>query len=79
MTWLKLIGLFLLTVVIALAVIPVRTHAETFDPGAPNDLPSRSLSSLIGAMYLTPGTALFLLVLLAISGLAALKIARGQW
>jgi hypothetical protein len=77
MMWLKLGGLAVLTLVLSIAVTPVRTHSVLYDPASPPRKPS--IFEMFGAMYLTPGTALLLAIIIAAAGFAAVKIARGQW
>jgi hypothetical protein len=74
--WLKLTGLALITLLLCIVAIPVRTHAV--DLGS-NEESRSTLMSMLKAMYLTPGTAAVLVLVLAFSGFAAFKISRGQW
>ncbi len=75
--WWKLSALLLVTLVIAFAVIPMRTHAVAYDPDANQS--GWSLSSMVGAMFLTPGTVAVLAIILAGSGFVAFQIIRGNW
>jgi hypothetical protein len=77
--WWKLTGLFLLAAALVFAVVPIRTHALLYDvtTDAPSGHPS--FANTIGIMYLTPGTVLTILCIVAVTGYAAYKVARGHW
>lgn len=52
--WWKLSALLLVTIVLVVAILPIRTQAVLYDP-AKDPPPQRpSLWSLLGNMYLTP-------------------------
>ncbi len=77
--WWKLAGLIVLTAALVFSVIPIRTHAILYDPV--NDAPpSRtSLSDMLGDMYLTSGTIVLIVSILAVAGYVAFKVVRGHW
>lgn len=76
--WWKLGLLLLTTAALVVAVIPVQTHAVLYDPtkGPP---PHESLRTMLGAMYLTPGTALLIVVIVALAAFIGLKVVRREW
>ncbi|MDT9600010.1 hypothetical protein [Sphingosinicella rhizophila] len=76
--WWKLGGLLVLTAALVIGVIPIRTHAVLYDPAKSLPPPMPSLGEMFSTMYLTPGTALLISVILAAAGFVALKIIRGQ-
>ena len=77
--WWKLGGLLVVTAVLVLLVIPIRTHARAYDPM--NDQPpaSPSLSDLLRHMYVTPGSAVVILVILGLAAFVAMKVVRREW
>lgn len=77
--WWKLTGLFVLTAALVFAVIPIRTHAVAYDPM--NDPPPEraSFGNVLGDMYLTPGTAILIALILAVAGFVAFRVVRGHW
>jgi NADH:ubiquinone oxidoreductase subunit 6 (subunit J) len=77
--WWKLTGLLLITAVLVVAVIPLRTHAVGYDPITESPPHQPSLISMFGNMYLTPFSAVAILLILALAGFVAAKILRGQW
>jgi hypothetical protein len=77
--WWKLAGLLIVTALLVVSVIPIRTHAVAYDP-MHDPPPSRpSLLDILGSMYLTPGRAVLILVILGIASFVAMKVIRGQW
>lgn len=77
--WWKIVGLVVLTAVLIYAVIPIRTRAVIYDPvNEPPPAPV-SFGDTLGAMYLTPGTAVLILLILAVAGFVAFKVLRGHW
>ena len=77
--WWKLTGLLLVTAILVVAIIPIRTHAERYDPITEPPPQQPSLLSLFGNMYLTPTGAIIILLILAVAGFVAVKVLRGQW
>ena len=77
--WWKLTGLLLVTAVLVVAVIPIRTHAVGYDPMTEPPPQRPSLLSLIGRMYLTPGSAIIIFLVLALACFVAMRVIRGQW
>ncbi|MFN3388582.1 MAG: hypothetical protein ACK40O_06580 [Allosphingosinicella sp.] len=77
--WWKLAGLFVLAASLVFAVIPIRTHAIVFDPATVSAPKALSLADTVGNMYLTPGTVLLIVFILAVAGFVALKVLRGHW
>jgi len=71
--WWKLGILSLITTAVVFIIIPIRTHAVLFDPAKP---PKWTLSGMIANMYLTPGTAAIISMVLALAGYVAFKIVR---
>ena len=76
MLW-KLTGLALLTAILCLLFVPIRTHAVTYDPS--NSPKLWTLRGLLAAMYLTPTARLLIVAILAGAGFVAFKVVRGQW
>lgn len=75
MLW-KLTGIFALTAVLILLVVPIRTHAVTYDPT------SRSWVSpwnFLTSLYMTTPRAALILAFLIVAIFAAVKVIRGQW
>jgi uncharacterized membrane protein len=77
--WWKLVGLFALTAALIVAVIPIRTHAVAYDPMNEPPPGRASFGDMLSNMYLTPGTVLLILIILAVASFVALKVIRGQW
>ena len=77
--WWKLIGLFVLTAALVVALIPIRTHAIAYDPMSEPPPERGSLADVFSNMYLTPGTVLLILCIVAVAGFVASKIVRGHW
>ena len=77
--WWKLAGLVVVTAVCALAVIPIRTHAVAYDPTKEPSLARTSVIDILGSMYLTPRSAVMVLLILALAAFVAMKVLRGQW
>lgn len=77
--WWKLCGLFVLTAALVFAVIPVRTHAVVYE--LMNEPPAErgSCGDVLSNMYLTPGTLLLILCIVAVASFVALKVLRGHW
>jgi hypothetical protein len=77
--WWKLLGLLVLTATLVLAVIPIRTRAVAYD--LINEPPPQrpSFGKLLSAMYLTPGTVLRILFILAAASFVAFKVVRSHW
>ena len=77
--WWKLLGLLLLTATLVFVVIPIRTHAVVYDPV--NDPPPEppSLGDFLGALYLTPGTVLVILLIVGVASFVAFKVVRRHW
>jgi len=71
--WWKLGILSLITTAVVFIIIPIRTHAVLFDPAKP---PKWTLSGMIANMYLTPGRAAIISMVLALAGYVAFKIVR---
>ena len=77
--WWKLGGLLLVTVVLIVIVLPMRTHAVSYD-AFNEQAPARpSLLDAFGNMYLTPASGVIVVAILATAGFVAMKIMRGQW
>jgi uncharacterized membrane protein len=77
--WWKLIGLLVLTAALVFAVIPIRTHAVVYDPMNEPPPVRSSFGQMLGNMYLTPVTALLVLLILAVATFVAFKVLRGHW
>jgi hypothetical protein len=75
--WWKLSALAVVTATLVFAVIPIRTHAVRYDHSNPPPRPS--LASAIANMYVTPGAAVLIALLLAIATFVALRVIRGRW
>jgi len=75
--WWKLTGLALLTAMLCLLVVPIRTHAVAYDPSNPPKL--WTISGMFNSMYLTPRGALLIAVILSFAAFVAFKIIRGHW
>lgn len=77
--WWKLLGLVVLTAVLVFAVIPIRTRAIVYAPMNEPPPEPPSFGDLLSNMYLTPGTVLLIVFILAVASFVALKIVRGHW
>lgn len=77
--WWKLVGLVVVTVALVFAVMPIRTHAVVYDPMNEPPPARPSFGDMLGGMYLTPGTALLILFILAVASFVAFKVRRGHW
>lgn len=75
--WVKLVAVLTVAAIIALAVIPVRTHAVAVDPNQIVAQPS--FRAILGSMYMTPQTVALVVTIVAIVGFATFKIIRGNW
>jgi hypothetical protein len=69
----KLIGLLLLTAVLVVAVIPLRTHAVGYDPLKDPPPQQPSLLGIFRSMYLTPVSAVLILLILVLAGFGAVE------
>jgi hypothetical protein len=69
----------LVTAVLVVLVIPIRTHALQYDPMKDPPPQRPSLSSMFENMYMTPASAVLILVILSLAGFVALKVFRGHW
>lgn len=74
--WWKLGGLFILTAALCLAVIPIRTHAVTYDPSS-SPAPW-TFKAVLANMYLTPTASLLLATIVAVAAFVAFKVLRGS-
>jgi ABC-type antimicrobial peptide transport system permease subunit len=77
--WWKLSGLLVLTAALVFAVIPIRTHAVVYDPLNEPPPERGSFGDVLGNMYLTPGTVLLILCIVAVASFVAFKVVRGHW
>jgi hypothetical protein len=69
--WWKLVILTLLTVVLIVSVIPIRTHAVKYDAYSEPPPQTWSFSALLQSMYVTPSTlALIVGILIVAAGVA---------
>ena len=75
--WWKLGGLVVLTAVLCLSVLPIRTHAVTYDPSKPPK--PWTFTHMLGSMYLTPTAGLLIAIIVAVAAFIAFKVVRGQW
>ncbi len=69
--WWKLGILTVVTAGLIICVIPVRTHAALYGPANPPSPPS--LWTMVSNMYLTPGTAASIIVIIVVA------VAIGVW
>jgi hypothetical protein len=76
--WWKLGGLLLITVFLIVMVLPIRSHAVSYDSFKEQAPPRPSILDLFGNMYLTPGSAVLILAILGAAGFVAMKVIRGQ-
>ncbi len=76
--WWKLVALAVLTAVLVFAVIPVRTQALGYDPMNEPPPERGSFLDMLASMYLTPGSVLLIVLILAAAGLLAFNIVRGN-
>ena len=77
--WWKLGALLILTAMLVLSVIPIQTHAVLYDPAQEPPPPRLTFWNLLGNMYLTPSTAVLILIILGLGAFVALKVIRGHW
>jgi len=77
--WWKLVGLAGVTAALIFAVMPIRTQAVVYDPVNEQPPSSVSFGDMLGNMYLTQGTALLILVILAVASFVAFKVLRRHW
>jgi len=77
--WWKLTGLFVLTSALVFAVIPIRTHSVAYDPLSEPPPSFGSFADMLANMYLTPGTVLLILCIVAGASFVAFKVVRRQW
>jgi len=75
--WWKLGGLVVLTAVLCLLVLPIRTHAVISDPSNPPK--PWTFTDMLASMYLTPTAGLLIAVIVAVAAFVAFKVIRGQW
>jgi NADH:ubiquinone oxidoreductase subunit 6 (subunit J) len=77
--WWKLGALLALTATLVFAVVPIRTHAISYD--ALNEVPPQrsAFGNVLANMYLTPVTVLVILCIVAGASFVAFKIVRGHW
>jgi len=73
--WWKLTGLAMLSAVLCLSVVPIRTHAVTYDPATPPKL--WTFRGMLASMYLTPTAGLVIAAILAGAAFVAFKVIRG--
>ncbi len=75
--WWKLGGPCVVTAVLCVSVLPVRTHAVFYDPSNP---PKRwTLKLMLTNMYLTPTAGLLIAIILTGAAFVAFKVVRGHW
>lgn len=79
--WWKLAALVTVTGLLIFALIPIRTHAVKYDidrnaSGPLPSTPSLSLRQMVENMYLTPGTVVLIVLIVAIAAYLALRIIR---
>ena len=77
--WWKLVGLLFVTVILIVVVLPIRTHAVSYDVFNEQAPPRPSLLDAFGNMYLTPGSGIIILAIITAAGFVAMKVIRGQW
>ena len=70
---------FWFTVALIVMVMPIRTHAVSYDAFKEQAPPRPSLFDVLGNMYLTPGSAVLILAILGVASFAAMKVIRGHW
>jgi amino acid transporter len=75
--WWKLGVLLVVTVLLAFAVIPFRTHAIAYDPAHPPK--PWSLGQMLANMSVTPTALLLILVIVAAATFVAINVVRGRW
>ena len=75
--WWKLGGLLVLTAVLCLSLLLVRTHAVTYDQFNPPK--PWTLRLMLANTYLTPTAGLLIAIILAGAAFVAFKVIRGQW
>jgi hypothetical protein len=77
--WWKLGLLFVATGFLVLLVIPLRTHAVSYDRVKDQAASRPSIMDVLGAMHLTTESVILIAAILAVSSLVAFKIIRGHW
>jgi hypothetical protein len=77
--WWKLGLLFAVTGLLVLSVIPLRTHAVSYDPVKGPAPSSPTLMDMLGSMHLTTTSVALIAVILVASGFVAFKVIRGVW
>lgn len=77
--WWKLVGIFVVAAALVLASIPVRTHAVAYDPMVEPPPERGSFGAMLSNMYLTPGTVLLILCIVAVASIVAFKVVRRRW
>lgn len=77
--WWKLGGLLVVTIFLVAMVIPIRTHAVSYDAFEEQAPPRPSILDVFGNMYLTPSSAVLILAILGAASFVAMKVIRGQW
>ena len=77
--WWKLAGLLVLTAILIKLAIPFRTRAIIYDPLMRQTVHPLPKFWSLDYAYLTPGSAVIILVVLAAAGFVAIKVVRGQW
>ena len=74
--WWKLTVLALVTIVLAVSVIAIRTHAVTYDPYNEPSPQTWSVGSLLENMYFTPTTFVLVAGILVTAAAVAFWIVR---
>lgn len=77
--WWKLAGLLVVTTLLIVGAVPIRTHAVGYDPLKVQAPPPPSILDVFGNMYLTPTSAVLTLAILGAASFVAVKVIRGQW
>jgi hypothetical protein len=77
--WWKLGLLFVATGFLILLVIPLRSHAVSYDPVKGQAPSPPTLIDMLGAMHLTATSVILIAAILAVSGFVAFKVIRGHW
>jgi hypothetical protein len=75
--WWKLAVLALVTSALAVAVIPMRTHAVKYDPYNEPPPETWSFSGIFDSIYFTPTTVALIVGILAVAAAVAFYIVRG--
>ena len=76
--WWKLTALACGTILLCLAVIPIRTHAVMFDPLRETPPPKPSPWAMLSNLHFTPGTLALIGAILLGAGFIAVRIIRGE-